>query len=161
MVPWAPFLKPVIGGAGRGSGGKGTRAWRLSSTSCWHLRNLVCVSLRNRGESLSRTQSLSGCQGGGPGVLPSGAAGWKGRWSESSALSSPHCSTACLDKDVPEQPGPLNTFPCPGLGCWCAEVWRDLITLKRHCTGHLGETEAVCYAHWGPPSRTLVQATLQ
>lgn len=55
----------------------------------------------------------------------------------------------------------VGCFPCPELGCWCAGVWRDQKSLKRYCTGRLGETEAGYCACWGPPSRALAQATLQ
>lgn len=61
---------------------------------------------------------------------------------------------------MPKQPGPLRTSPCPGLDCWCAQAWRDQTAPKRHCIGHLGETEAVCHVHWSHPSRTA-QVTLR
>lgn len=57
-------------------------------------------------------------------------------------------------------PAPARTFPCPGLGCWCAGVWKAQTAQKRHCTERHGETEVGCCARSGPPSRTLAQVTL-
>lgn len=35
------------------------------------------------------------------------------------------------------------------------------MALGTHCTVHREETEAVCCARWGPPSKPRAQATLQ
>lgn len=71
-APWAPLLRPVVGRTAGGGRGERTRSWRLKPTSCWQLRRLFSASLGYRRQGFARTQSLSGHQGGGPGVLLSG-----------------------------------------------------------------------------------------
>lgn len=166
-APRAPLLRPVVGRAGWGGWGEGTRGWRLRPTSRRQLWSLISASLGNRRQGLRGTQSLSGRQGGGPGVLPSGAAGREGG-QEFSWVAEPCVRCLPTQASVSTQirrplscPAPRSTSPCPGRGCWCAAVWKDQTARKRCCTGHLAGTGAGCCARWDPLSRTQAPATLQ
>ena len=166
-APRAPLLGPVIGRAGWGGWGEGASGWKLRSTPCRQLWSLFSASLGNRRQGLCRTQSLSGRQGGGAGVLPSGAAGREGG-REFSWVAEPCVSRLPTQASVSAQtrrplsgPAPQSTSPCPGRGCWCAAAWMDQTARRWHCLGHLVGIGAGCCARWDPPSRTRALATLQ